>query len=564
MPGSFPAKSASEGQGERALRRARSFSYGILLSAVCVTGPLQAQSPPRTVRVATTGFIGTQRSLTVATGGAWRLIDLGDHRLVCEGAGRVEWRFTLGAGGRVAAREQGSAAEGDAGLQAGAFRLEGAGADTLLTVTGGKSPRVYPGAVELLPVRRGSDSGVRLINEAPLEAYLTGVVTAEGVPSFHPEALKAIAIAARSYAERNRLRHAPDGEMCDTVHCQVYPGVGRVPEKVAQAVADTAGVVALFGGEVIDAVFSADCGGRTRNSEDVWPKRVPIPYLRSVEDRPPEGGPDYCSQYPKHALRLKLNAAQIRHLLGLGESADHLIELKCVLRDNSGRVAGVQLTTEARPAGSGDPALSDGDEPLPCELIEAGRSTPAVAASTPTETRTLSLPQLRQLLGDQFRGRLVGVTAGADGCLELECRGLGHGVGLCQWGAQGMALPPYNHRCEEILRHYYTGISLGAAPARSAGLLLGLAEGDGQPLAGVTVRLLPGGPAGATDAQGRWDAGPVRDGTYALEARRGTETTTFYALRVTAGKNSETRLALTWRDQGADRVVGVRGSSSGG
>jgi SpoIID/LytB domain protein len=545
------------------LRRARIFLYGILLSGVCVTAPLRAQSPPRTVRVATSGCLGTQRSLAVTTGGAWRLIDLGDRHLVCEGAGRVEWRFALGPGGRVAARGVGSGAERSEGLQASGFRLEGAAADALFTVASGKSPRVYPGAVELLPVRRGSNSGVRLINEAPLEAYLTGVVAAEGSASFHPEALKAIAIAARSYAERNRLRHFPDGEMCDTVHCQVYPGVGGVPAKVAQAVADTTGVVALSGGEVIDAVFSADCGGRTRNSEDVWPKRVPIPYLRSVEDRPPGGGSDYCSLYRNHTLRLKVNAAQIRHLLGLGETADGLVEMKCVQRDASGRIAGVQVAAEARTAGGGEAGLSDGDELLPCERLEAGGLAPAAAASSPVETRTITLAQLRQLLGDQLRGRLVAVTPGAQGGLELECRGFGHGVGLCQWGAQGMALPPYNHTCEEILRHYYTGISLGAVPVRTARLSLELGGGDGQPLAGVALRLLPGGPSGTTDALGRWDAGAVRDGTYALEARRGTETTTFYALRVTAGKNSETRLSLTWRDRD-DRVARVRGGSSGG
>src|SRR5262249_30046866 len=150
-----------------------------------------------------------------------------------------------------------------------------------------------------------------------IEAYLGGVVAAEGSVSFQPEALKALAIAARSYAERNRLRHDPVGEVCDTVHCQVYPGVGQVGERITRAVADTAGVVGLFNGEVIDAVFSADCGGRTRNNEEVWPSRGPVPYLRSVDDRPATGGAEYCSICRSHTLRLALTARQTGALLGL-------------------------------------------------------------------------------------------------------------------------------------------------------------------------------------------------------------------------------------------------------
>jgi stage II sporulation protein D len=354
--------------------------------------------------------------------------------------------------------------------------------------------------------------------------------------------------------------------MCDTIHCQVYPGVGKVPEKVARAVADTAAVVALSAGEVIDAVFSADCGGQTRNSEDVWPKRTPIAYLRSVEDRPSSGGPDYCSIYRNHALRLALTPPQVGRLLGLAAVPSGPVELKGVDRDASGRVASVRVVMLGGAAGRSTGTSDGPDELLPCEQIEAGGAVTAQYSPdtpVPPETRTITLAQLRQLLGSQIRGRLVAVTPSPDGGLALECRGLGHGVGLCQWGAQGMALPPYNHTCEEILRHYYSGISLGAAPARSARLSLLLAGDGGQLLAGVAVRLLPGGPSGTTDDQGRWDAGPVREGTYAVEARRGTETTTFYAVRVTGGKTSETRLALTWRERDP-RVARIKTNSSGG
>jgi SpoIID/LytB domain protein len=541
----------------------------VSLTSLITAAPVSAQAPPRTVRVSTTGSIGTVRSLTITGAGAWRLIDLGDRHPVCQGSGPFEWRFGSGSGRRLTASGAvGGSSEGWTKLEADGFRLEGGLADALFTVTGGKQTRVYPGAVEVLPVQRGSSSGLRLINEAPMEQYLGGVVTAEGSARFHPEALKALAIAARSYAERNRLRHFPEGELCDTVHCQVYPGVASVPTTVARAVADTSGVVALFGSEVIDAVFSADCGGRTRNSEEVWPNQSPMPYLRSVEDRPPAGGPDYCATYRNHVLRLQLTPSQIGGLLGVSSLQPGQWELQGVERDSSGRVAAVRVRSLAgsRTSGVAVAASSvgrtssrNGDELLPCELSEAG-SPRSGSGAVSSESSSITASRLRQLLGSQLRGRIVGVSPAGDGGLELECRGWGHGVGLCQWGAQGMALPPFNHTYDQILRHYYTGINLGPTPVRQARLTVQLERTAGQPFAGVAVRLLPVGPSGVTDSRGYWQTGPLAEGTYVLEARNGAECATFHALRVIVGKSAQTRLALVWREANP-RVA--RGSAAG-
>lgn len=549
------------------MQRALVLRHTFVLIGTILMAPVEAQAPPRTVRVSAGGSIGTVRSLTINGSGSWRLIDMGNRHLVCEGSGRFEWRFGMGPGRRVSAGGEGSgSSERWAKLGAEGFRLEGVTPGVTFTVSGGKQQRVYPGAVEVLP---GSSSGLRIINEAPMEAYLGGVVTAEGSASFQPEALKALAVAARSYAERNRRRHWPEGELCDTVHCQVYPGVARVPEKVARAVADTAGVVALAGSEVIDAVFSADCGGRTRNGEDVWPTQTPAPYLRSVVDRPPAGGPDYCSVYRNHVLRVKVTPAQIGSLLGVSSLSPGQWELHGVERDGSGRVAALHVRTavgspsQGRPVSTSasSPLFGDEDELLPCELLENGAALSTSSSGT-SDLRPITISRLRQLLGSQLRGRLVDVMPGADGGLELECRGLGHGVGLCQWGAQGMALPPHNHTFDHILRHYYTGITLGPTPVRMARLTVQLERKPGQSLAGVSVRLLPAGPSGTTDSQGRWQAGPVPEGTYILEARRGTESTTFHALRVIVGKSTQTRLSLVWREPNA-RLAEVRPSALG-
>jgi hypothetical protein len=248
--------------------------------------------------------------------------------------------------------------------------------------------------------------------------------------------------------------------------------------------------------------------------------------------------------------------------------------LSQVERDSSGRVAALQLSLGgilggaarrspadrplARPPGTSEEVTTAGDEPLPCELYggRGGAAAGSPAATTSTEIRSITGSQLRRSYGDLLRGRWVDSVLGPDGGLDLECRGFGHGVGLCQWGAQGMALPPYNHTFEEILRHYYSGISLGPLPARMGRLSLQFRGDGGQPLSGIAVRLLPGELAGTTDGQGYWQTA-VPEGTYSVEAREGAAAITFYAVRVTVGKSAETRLALAWRKHD-DRLAQAR------
>src|SRR2546423_13518110 len=100
MPGSFPAQSASR---RGTLRRGQAHLFPLIFPTFCATGPLAAQGLPRTVRVSTVGGVGTPRSLSVSVDRAWRLIDMADHRLLCEGVGLVEWHFRLIRGGCVSA-----------------------------------------------------------------------------------------------------------------------------------------------------------------------------------------------------------------------------------------------------------------------------------------------------------------------------------------------------------------------------------------------------------------------------------------------------------------------------
>ena len=126
----------------------------------------------------------------------------------------------------------------------------------------------------------------KTISHIPLETYVTGVVASEMPSSFHIEALKAQAVAARTYAiakiqaDQNPERH-PLAPLCDTTHCQVYSNDKDIPGKIKEAVSETASELLYYNEELVEnALYHASSGGHTENSEDIFVSAVP--YLRSV------------------------------------------------------------------------------------------------------------------------------------------------------------------------------------------------------------------------------------------------------------------------------------------
>ena len=141
--------------------------------------------------------------------------------------------------------------------------------------------RRYRGLVEVFV----DDGGrLRVVNVVNLEQYLRGVVPDEMGPNVFPqvEALKAQAVAARTYALRNRGQYADDGyDICDTPRCQVYGGADSEHEMSDEAISGTAGLVLTHDGELANALFTSTCGGHTEDVENVFPEDVEL-YLRGV------------------------------------------------------------------------------------------------------------------------------------------------------------------------------------------------------------------------------------------------------------------------------------------
>lgn len=285
-----------------------------------------------------------------------------------------------------------------------------------LSVGQGRRARQYPGTL----VVSASRGRLRVVNETSLERYTEGVLAGECPASFHPEAIRAMAVAARSYSYRKAF--LANGELCDTVHCQVYRGItGHA--SIQEAVRETEGTCALYEGEVIDAVYSSDCGGYTEASENAWRGGKPVPYLRPVEDAPEPQGQPYCASVNR-GHRWSLTVKRDRLLSLLGKRADE-VRLKILDLSDSGRVRQLRLEAEA-------------------------------------SAKTFSGDQWRRLLGLSSVKSLKFEVQPTDTGFQLAGRGYGHGVGLCQYGSNGMGKSGADY--EQILKHYYTGIELGPTP----------------------------------------------------------------------------------------------------
>jgi stage II sporulation protein D len=284
--------------------------------------------------------------------------------------------------------------------------------------------------------------GVTLVNEVGLESYLRSVLPNEiGTPRDGGyEAVKAQAVAARSYTLGYLGRRADLGfDLWATVEDQVYAGTTLENDLSDRALDETRGEVLLCDGVPIRALYSSACGGRTANVEDVWPWGW-TPYLRSVRDADGAGAAPWCAASSSFRWREEWPVEGFLAMLrqygggGAGDSAalnGALLDVRVRSRSRCGRVQDLVVTT------------TSGDLVLHGDRTRWALRRPGGSAI------------LRSSL---FK---IGVARGADGSparVIATGAGNGHGIGLCQWGALGMARAGKSYR--EILRHYYEATAL--------------------------------------------------------------------------------------------------------
>lgn len=373
------------------------------------------------------------------------LSDVPAIRVELPQGGRVTDTQTGALLGRVAPR---ATIQVNAGT-AGEVRLGGPGISVSRPdiILSGRHPRaagrVYPGRLRF----RISAAGLLVTNELDIEEYLEGVLPGELPPYFRPESQKALAVAARSYALAQRGKHGLF-DLCDGTHCQKYLGYTRASARGLAAVRATRRLCLWSGNAPAYAFYSADCGGVTADVRDVpLPDKptAPLSYLRSFRDAPKAfGGRDYCaaSRYHRWTARLDQSEVEERLVTEPETTIARLTRMEILGYDRSGRVATARLTgMDRRTAGAPGSSIFNW---IPVNRTVTGWS-------------------LRRALGPlTIKSTRFAVDQPEAGVYRFSGSGFGHGVGLCQIGANGMARSGASFR--RILAHYYPGTRLAAVP----------------------------------------------------------------------------------------------------
>ncbi len=264
------------------------------------------------------------------------------------------------------------------------------------------------------------------IEEVPIEEYVKSVVSGEMPVSFSDEALKAQAIAARTYIASKRLRPcniANGGDVCDTTHCQVYINkekrleswAGNANEywgKISKAVEDTKGMVLTYNDElVLYPQFFSTSSGMTENAVDVFSNEVP--YLISTESSGEEIAPKFKSEFT----------------FNINEFIDKINE-KYPDANITAQNLNSNIEVISRSEAGGIKEIRIGD----------------------LKVRGLDFRLALGLTSTNFEYSID------ENKIVFNCKGYGHGVGMSQWGANVMA--KNGSKYDEILTHYYSGVEI--------------------------------------------------------------------------------------------------------
>ena len=268
------------------------------------------------------------------------------------------------------------------------------------------------------------DGFLVLANDVDLESYVASVLASEISSRWHAEALRAQAVAVRTYAVRRMQRkHASVYDVVDTTANQVYRGVDGIVASLSAAGAATAGQCLLYGSDPADIWYHSACGGHTAASVEVTGSAAP-PYLRGASDTGPDGRA-FCSASPYYSWRNTLPAEALSRLAGVGNAS--VTALAVTQRWDDGRARSIRIQT------------SDG-----AERAMDGHDFYDRAGS---------------VLGYKVvPSALFDLTASTGGSYIVSGHGVGHGVGMCQYGAQGRALA--GQTASQILAAYFPGTTV--------------------------------------------------------------------------------------------------------
>lgn len=322
--------------------------------------------------------------------------------------------------------------------------------------------RQYRGILEMALI---SGKSIQVVNELGLDEYLYGVVPGEMPPSWHMEALKAQAVAARTYAVANLSKWKNYGfDVNASSSDQLYGGYDVEDARTNQAVDETKGQIILYNENPITAFYHADSGGRTEACKDVF--GLDLPYLQSVDDIV-----DVNSPYSNWEMHLSANDISER-ARSVIQSVGEINEVSIIESTSAGRVKKLLVKGE-----SGEVIIENSNIRNVLQLksnffnISGGAKLDVVSITGDGTKKNVKLNGKNIIAQEGLNYISTGYAsvAGAnlfrninlnttDSTYIFYGHGYGHGVGMSQWGAKAMAENGYNYI--EILSHYYTDVEI--------------------------------------------------------------------------------------------------------
>jgi stage II sporulation protein D len=369
---------------------------------------------------------------------------------------------------------------------------------------------VYSGPIEIIPVGntkiivmfngqkyhyRGKieididkeDKKLNVINIIGIEEYLYGVLKKEISPHWPAEALKAQAVAARTFAIFNMNKYIDQGyNICASTNSQAYGGVNHEDPLTNKAVDETRGIIMVYKGEPINAVYHSDSGGYTENSENVWGSF--LPYLRSVKSKFEEK-----VSPPHHTWSYSVSEKDLTEKLQKqGHKINTIVSIEADKKSETGRTSELIFTADNnkiismktkdfRSLVGADLIRSTlfnieiiGKELNIQEDIEDRKEIKDKEEQKESikeileQKKNWTIKELLELMKKNKEERAGGME---EKVLKAEIMksktpltfifsgsGNGHGVGMSQWGAYGMTLQ--GSRYQDILKYYYQGIDI--------------------------------------------------------------------------------------------------------
>ena len=444
---------------------------GICISLFIFTSNTLAADKSPLLRV---GIFLNQTEINISGDGTFKIYNLKSNNLISEEHNKIVKLLPHDKGIEILGK----------GVYSGPIKIIPVGNTKIMVMFNGQKYR-YRGNMEIDIDKEYRKLNV--INIIGIEEYLYGVLKKEISPRWPAEALKAQAVAARTFAIFNMNKYIDKGyNICASTNSQAYGGVNHEDPLTNKAVDETRGMIIAYKGKLINAVYHSDSGGYTEDSENVWGSF--LPYLRSVKSKFEEK-----VSPPHHTWTYSIDEKDLtKKLQKQGYKVNSVVSIEPVKKSETGRISelvfiidnnevinmkandfrsliGADLIRSTlfniKVIGKEINIAKDTEDKKEIEdKEEQGESTKEILEQKKDWTIKELLELMKKNKEEREKGKEVKapeaeiLKSNAPLTFIFSGSGNGHGVGMSQWGAYGMALQ--GSRYQDILKYYYQGINI--------------------------------------------------------------------------------------------------------